>query len=67
MTTTDLIKLLKENEFGASGRPREIWITRFNEDDEEQVALKYGEELKFNSSGDGICGAELGLIIDNAT
>lgn len=56
MTTTELIKLLKSIEYGASGRSREI-------------SFKIGKRnifepnIRISSTGDGICGAEACLEI----
>lgn len=58
MTTTELIKLLQDNEFGTSGRPRGITIYRFTD-----MFLSEAEDLKVCSSGDGCAGAELGLQV----
>lgn len=54
MTTTELIKLLQDLEFGGSGRPREISFF---------VGKKFipNPDIKFEGSGDGIAGAELCL------
>ena len=58
MTTTDLIKLLQENELGGiSKRPREISLTvngRF---------MPY-PEIKLSSTSDGICGPEISLDVN---
>lgn len=54
MTTTELIELLKEVEFGASGRPREI---SFDHKDE----FISSPEIAISMTGDGIAGAELTL------
>lgn len=56
MTTTELIELLKSVERGASGRSREISF---------KIGRKYIFEpnIVINSTGDGICGAELCLEI----
>lgn len=59
MTTTELIKLLKRYEFGASKRPREITIYS----KKNRRIMTEDDTLEFQSSGDGICGAELGLGI----
>ena len=56
MTTTELIKLLKSVEFGASGRPREISISTENE-------FYPNPEMKIFGTGDGIAGAELCLSV----
>lgn len=63
MTTTELIKLLQEHEFGASGRSREISI-RESELDGGRIAMSSMDSLSFFSSGYGISGAELRLIIE---
>ena len=58
MTTTDLIKLLQENELGGiSKRPREISLT---------VNGRYMPYpiITLSSTGDGICGPEISLDID---
>lgn len=56
MTTTELIELLTGLEFGASGRPREISL---------YVDRKFlsSPDISFNSSGDGVAGAELCLAV----
>ena len=58
MTTTELIELLKSVEKGASGRSREISFT---------IGDEYIIEpnIKISSTGDVICGAELGLEIED--
>ena len=61
MTTTQLIALLTRLEHGASGRSREVSLslrykngsTRFIPD----------PEIMFHSSGDGVAGAELTLLV----
>ena len=58
MTTTDLIELLKKVEHGASGRPRELSV--YVDDKRKMVPYK---KVKVFSTGDGIAGAELSLII----
>ncbi|MCP4665158.1 MAG: hypothetical protein GY849_02235 [Deltaproteobacteria bacterium] len=63
MTTTELITLLKKGEFGASGRPREITISKVWQNGIRKSIIKEDDELIFDSSGDGCAGAELGLII----
>lgn len=57
MRTTNLIKLLQSLEYGDSGRSREISF---------QIGNDYIREpdIKFSSSRDGICGAELCLEIE---
>lgn len=58
MTTTDLIKLLQENEIGGiSKRPREISLT-------VNGRLMPNPEIKLSSTGDGICGPEINLDVD---
>lgn len=76
MTTTELIELLKQHEFGASGRPREISISicpvllDTNDvdmtDEEEQMNLMLydNHEIKVSGGGDGIAGAQLDLRIE---
>lgn len=56
MTTTDLMNLLKDIEFGASGRSREISF---------EVSEEYISEpiITISSTGDGIAGAQLCLQI----
>ena len=57
MNTTELIQLLRENEFGgASGRPRKVSVT---------VNGRYipEPEIFVDSTGDGIAGAEICLGI----
>jgi hypothetical protein len=56
MTTTELIELLKSIEHGFSGRSREISF---------KVGKKHIFEpnITINSTGDGICGAEVCLEI----
>lgn len=56
MTTTELIRLLKRIEFGASGRPREISITT---DD----SFYPSPDISIFATGDGIAGAELCLSV----
>jgi len=62
MTTTQLIKLLQTVEFGASGRPREISLSVFDRKDEDFQLFFSEPEILINSTGDGIAGAELGLM-----
>lgn len=59
MTTTDLIELLRSIEKGASGRSREISFKI------EKTRKSYIPEpnIEINSTGDGICGAEVCLTI----
>ena len=75
MNTTQLIELLKKNEFGASGRPREIslginpkdiYLSDVDEDaDDEEVSLMFydNHEIKVTGGGDGFAGAQLDLTI----
>ncbi len=60
MTTTELIKLLKRIEFGASGRAREI---SFKVPSKAKTFI-YEPNIEVNSTGDGICGAEVTLKIN---
>lgn len=58
MTTTELIKILQDNETGAiSLKPREISLT---------INGRYmpNPQITLSSTGDGICGAEIDLDID---
>lgn len=57
MTTTELIKLLRTVEHGASGRSREI---SFIVQDIESVFYS-DPTIEINSTGDGCAGAELCL------
>lgn len=63
MTTTELIKLLQRVEHGASGRPREIRIYEKAPDEILEDIMVDSERLEILSTGDGIAGAELSLII----
>ena len=63
MTTTELIELLKSVEFGASGRPREISFSVKDDSLKEDLYLS-DPEIKINSTGDGIAGAELTLSLE---
>jgi hypothetical protein len=56
MNTTEAIQLLKRIERGGSGRSREI---SFKIDDE----FIYEPDITIDSTGDGICGAEVCLKI----
>ena len=67
MTTTELIDLLKKYEFGASERPREITISKKDNEGKLIPFFTETEKLIFNSSGDGVAGAELGIVIQNKT
>lgn len=58
MTTTELIKILQDNETGAiSLKPREISLT---------INDRYmpNPQITLSSTGDGICGAEIDLDIN---
>lgn len=57
MTTTELIKLLKNVEFGASGRAREISIT-------VNGIFIPKPNFKINGTNDGCAGAGLNLLIE---
>jgi hypothetical protein len=75
MTTTELINLLKKNEFGSSGRPREISLgicpldvnldgADLNDETERiNIALYGNHEFKVTGGGDGVGGAQLDLDI----
>lgn len=58
MTTTELIKLLQSIEKGASGRSREISF-------EIGDVFMYKPDIKISSTGDGICGAEVTLRMED--
>lgn len=59
MTTTEMIELLKNNEFGgASGKPREVYI--------EIGERVYETRIKAINGGDGLF-AELFLVLDEVT
>lgn len=59
MTTTELIKLLEENEIGGiSKRPREISFSIPGLGELEDP------EITISSTGDGICGPEITLKIN---
>ena len=59
MTTTEMIELLKSNEFGgASGKPREVYI--------EIGKRVYETRIKEINGGDGLF-AELFLVFDEVT
>jgi hypothetical protein len=61
MTTTQLIKLLKSVEYGASGRPREISFYREDEDGERNFMSE--PYISIDGTGDGVAGAELILLL----
>jgi hypothetical protein len=64
MTTTELIELLQKYEFGASGRSREIKIYKRKNKNIIKVLLEK-DKLELYSTGDGVCGSEISLIINN--
>jgi hypothetical protein len=65
MTTTELIQLLQRVEKGASGRSREITIYTQNKKGKlKKTVLKETDKLEIISTGDGIAGAELSLVIN---
>lgn len=63
MNTTQLIELLQRLEHGASGRPREISLMIKYKNGKRKFL--YTPSIKFDSSGDGTLGAELGLLIED--
>ena len=65
MTTTELIALLKQHEFGASGRPREIWLNAYDENG-TCFNISFGENSKIvvTGGGDGCGGASLDLTVE---
>ena len=65
MTTTDLIKLLQQVEKGASGRSREISISFKMKSGQIVKILDENGDISILSTGDGIAGAELSLILIN--
>lgn len=65
MTTTELINLLQKVEKGSSGRSREIRIyTKDKKGALKKVVIKETDKLEIVSTGDGIAGAELSLVIN---
>ena len=65
MTTTELIKLLQQVEKGASGRSREIRIyTKDKKGVLKKAVIKEVDNLEIVSTGDGVAGAELSLVIN---
>lgn len=62
MTTTELIRLLKSIEKGASGRSREISF----EVKRKRASYIHEPDIEISSTGDGIAGAEvcLRIIVD---
>ena len=64
MTITKLIELLKKVEYGASGRSREITIyTQKLTGELDKAILTELDNLEISSTGDGIAGAEISLVI----
>ena len=63
MTTSDLIRLLEKNEYGISGRARELTISIKDSKGERKTILSEKHTLVIESSGDGVAGAELELKI----
>jgi hypothetical protein len=64
MTTTELIKILQRVERGASGRSRVISLSIYKDRESEDSDMYLPEpEFIINSTGDGVCGAELDLVI----
>lgn len=58
MTTTELIEILKDNEYGGiSHKPRELSLT---------INGKYipNPQITLSSTGDGVCGPEIVLDVD---
>lgn len=64
MTTTELIKLLQKAEKGASGRSRNISISRIDDNGELVDVVKKSDILSIASTGDGCAGSELNLVIN---
>ena len=63
MTTTDLITLLQSLEKGASGRSREISISvKPNKNDSSFFA---DAKITVISTGDGVAGAQIHLLVEN--
>ena len=64
MTTTELIKLLQNVEKGGSGRSREIRIyTQTKRGLLKKAIFTESDKLEIASTGDGVAGAELSLVI----
>jgi hypothetical protein len=64
MTITKLIELLKKVEHGASGRSREITIYTVKDTGElDKAILSELDSLEISSTGDGVAGAEISLVI----
>ena len=65
MTTTELIQLLQRVEKGASGRSRKITIyTQTKKGKLKKTVLNETDKLEIISTGDGVVGAELSLVIN---
>lgn len=64
MTTTELIDLLQKIEKGASGRSREISVSVKKENGE--VKFIGSPIITLVSTGDGVAGAQVHLMIDGA-
>jgi len=62
MTTTELIKLLKKVEKGASGRSREISFV-IKDGKTNKFMHLFEPAIEFGGSGDGVAGAEITLLI----
>ena len=65
MTTTELIKLLQSFEKGASGRSREISVKVKQNDNSPNF---FGcAKITVISTGDGVAGAQIELLLDSDT
>jgi hypothetical protein len=65
MTTSELIQLLQRVEKGASGRSRNISIYTKNKNGSlKKAVLKEENFLEIVSTGDGVAGAQLALVIN---
>ncbi len=65
MTTTELIQLLQRVEKGASGRSRNISIyTKNKKGTLIKTVLKEEDFIEIASTGDGVAGAQLALVIN---
>lgn len=63
-TTTDLIKILQQNEFGSvTKEPREVSIYAKDENGAEICVMSGRSSIKNIGGGDGVCGASLDLAI----
>ena len=63
MNTTELIERMKQLEYGASGRPREISF-RIPRRNGKHIYLS-SPEIHVDSTGDGIAGAEITLRLED--